>query len=312
MFPLFQNYSLRINASPRLLSDGTGCLPMGIIGLGINGVALFNPYTATGYNAVEGENSEEFDDCGGHPDTSGRYHYHRISECLHEYLFANSALNEKLFGIALDGHPIYVTQDGTQTGLDECNGKMVDGAYRYYATRNFPYLLGCFRGEVIDESIINLFSGNSMQMPGGDMPPTNDEMPPSDGNTPPPDGQMPPSDGQMPPPDGQMPPPDGQMPPPDGQMPPPDGQMPPPNGQMPPPDGDANDEMPPSGGNMPPPSGGGGSCFHANVESPNGTGDLRAGTINDPFISEVSGAEIIVTTTTTLLMLLVIVVPLII
>ncbi len=35
--------------------------------------------------------------------------------------------------------------------LDECNGKTVDGSYRYYITKNYPYILGCFRGSP-DES----------------------------------------------------------------------------------------------------------------------------------------------------------------
>lgn len=30
--------------------------------------------------------------------------------------------------------------------LDECNGLSVNGAYRYYITEEFPYVLGCFSG----------------------------------------------------------------------------------------------------------------------------------------------------------------------
>ena len=30
--------------------------------------------------------------------------------------------------------------------LDECNGREVDGQYRYYTTKTFPYVLGCFKG----------------------------------------------------------------------------------------------------------------------------------------------------------------------
>ena len=35
--------------------------------------------------------------------------------------------------------------------LDECNGRMVNGQYRYHITSTFPYVLGCFRG-VPDDS----------------------------------------------------------------------------------------------------------------------------------------------------------------
>jgi len=32
--------------------------------------------------------------------------------------------------------------------LDECNGRMVAGQYRYYATERFPYLPRCLRGHM--------------------------------------------------------------------------------------------------------------------------------------------------------------------
>lgn len=35
----------------------------------------------------------------------------------------------------------------THSKLDECNGKMVDGSYRYHMTPDPPYLLGCFKGQ---------------------------------------------------------------------------------------------------------------------------------------------------------------------
>ena len=36
------------------MADEVECLPMGTIAAVVNGVPFFNPYTATGYNAVEG------------------------------------------------------------------------------------------------------------------------------------------------------------------------------------------------------------------------------------------------------------------
>ena len=64
------------------VAEPPGCLPMGSIGMAINGVVLFNPYTAEGFNAVEGEYKETFDDCDGHPQMQGVYHYHKIPSCL--------------------------------------------------------------------------------------------------------------------------------------------------------------------------------------------------------------------------------------
>ena len=34
--------------------------------------------------------------------------------------------------------------------LDECNGMVVNGSYRYYVTETYPWILGCFRGEIDD------------------------------------------------------------------------------------------------------------------------------------------------------------------
>ena len=46
-----------------------------------------------------------------------------------------------------DGCPIYGPFDrvgALHSGLDNCNGKIVNGSYGYYATVVYPYLLGCF------------------------------------------------------------------------------------------------------------------------------------------------------------------------
>ena len=34
--------------------------------------------------------------------------------------------------------------------LDECNGMVVNGSYRYYVTETYPWILGCFRGDIDD------------------------------------------------------------------------------------------------------------------------------------------------------------------
>ena len=152
-----QSYSYSLPADPQLMTDGVGCLPMGIIGFAINGVAIFNPYTAQGYNAVEGDNAELFDLCDGHPTDRGTYHYHmRPVQCLIPSAISSQGGSEVLIGIALDGFPIYTTTSGEQTDLDVCNGKTVNGAYRYYTTTDFPYFMGCYRGEVVDNSVINM------------------------------------------------------------------------------------------------------------------------------------------------------------
>ena len=127
---------------------------MGLIAVSRTGVAIFNPLTSSYKNAVEGSDAETFDNCDGHADPNGRYHYHKYPSCL-----ANGSVDE-FIGVAMDGYPIYgpnatwksagkvVTAD-----LDRCHGKVVNGAYRYYVTEDWPYFLACFRGKVMDSSI---------------------------------------------------------------------------------------------------------------------------------------------------------------
>ena len=63
-------------------------------------------------------------------------------------------LTNELVGVAFDGFPIYVStkNDGTikppKKTLDACNGMMRGGNYEYRVTSDFPYLLGCYRGDV--------------------------------------------------------------------------------------------------------------------------------------------------------------------
>ncbi|XP_072051325.1 uncharacterized protein [Amphiura filiformis] len=123
------------------------CLTGGPIGWTIHGVALFNPFNIEGSNAVEGDMAEEFDDCQGHPDMTGTYHYHQLPDAC-----VFPGVDTSVHGIARDGFPIYgpYKEDGTlvqESELDKCHGRCgEDGKYRYHMTKVYPYILGCFRG----------------------------------------------------------------------------------------------------------------------------------------------------------------------
>ena len=113
------------------------------------------------------------DEHNGHLDFRGLYHYHK----------ANSSLllnGEPLIGYAADGFEILYIPEKFKTSwqlkkgnrktkpfgkydgsfkedyefisgsgdLDECNGKIVDGAYRYFATNSFPFFPRCHWGDV--------------------------------------------------------------------------------------------------------------------------------------------------------------------
>lgn len=38
----------------------------------------------------------------------------------------------------------------TTADLDKCHGSSSSGSYRYYMTYDWPYILSCFKGKVID------------------------------------------------------------------------------------------------------------------------------------------------------------------
>nr|XP_054773308.1 uncharacterized protein LOC129281390 [Lytechinus pictus] len=124
-------------------------LPMGPVGLALNGVALFNPYSNEGTDAVITE-EPTFDDCDGHPAPNGIYHYHSSPFCVFS---DQDGVPSTIIGVALDGFPIYGPNDENgnelySADLDACHGRYVDGNYRYHITEDFPYILGCFHGEV--------------------------------------------------------------------------------------------------------------------------------------------------------------------
>lgn len=130
------------------------CVNMGMIGVTVTGVAIYNAFDAAGYDAVA---REEQDACHGHPDQSEQYHYHGdLQACVPD---AGSATrNSSLLGYALDGFGIYGPwYDGkvlTSADLDACHGTVSpvewNGAtvsiYHYVSTYDFPYTVACYEG----------------------------------------------------------------------------------------------------------------------------------------------------------------------
>ncbi len=130
------------------------CVGMGMIGVTITGVAVYNAFDAAGYDAVA---REEQDACHGHPDQSEQYHYHGdLQACVPD---AGSATHDSsLLGYALDGFGIYGPwYDGkilTSADLDACHGTTSpvewNGAtvsiYHYVSTYDFPYTVACYEG----------------------------------------------------------------------------------------------------------------------------------------------------------------------
>jgi hypothetical protein len=148
-----QSISWTLPVSPKAAAKPS-CLSGGPIGIAVNGVPIFDGLDAQDRDAVA---HEVQDSCGGHPQQSGMYHYHAISSCLLQGASTHAA--SPLVGYAIDGYPIYGPRGPggklyTDADLDVChghtvtttvNGKLVK-SYRYQATLEYPYTLGCFHG----------------------------------------------------------------------------------------------------------------------------------------------------------------------
>ncbi len=148
-----QTIALTLPANPSLSAAAT-CVG-GEVGILLSGIAIFNAFDALGRDAAA---NEVQDGCDGHPQQNGFYHYHTLSDCIEDAAAGHSAL----MGYAFDGFGIfgYYGSNGkeiTNADLDECHGhshtiewdgKTVE-MYHYHATREFPYTVGCFRGDPV-------------------------------------------------------------------------------------------------------------------------------------------------------------------
>lgn len=125
----------------------------GEVGFLFTGGMLFDALDADGRDAVANEIQ---DLCEGHPETTGTYHYHHLTNCFTDSTSGHSVQ----VGWALDGFGIYGPKGEsgttiTNAELDECHGHshsvtQADGTtkttYHYHGNREFPYTVGCFRG----------------------------------------------------------------------------------------------------------------------------------------------------------------------
>ncbi|GGM22098.1 YHYH protein [Deinococcus aerophilus] len=147
-----------------------GCLGLGMIGFTLTGVAFYNALDDAGNDAAA---HEVQDLCNGHPQGKGQYHYHSSSPCL------PGADSNAVVGWALDGYPILGMRDAggtllTNAALDACHGRAesvnVDGRtydYAYRLTPEYPYLLGCYTGEVRSETTRDIRSSLGPPTPRG-------------------------------------------------------------------------------------------------------------------------------------------------
>eukprot|EP00543_Licmophora_paradoxa_P006089 CAMPEP_0202442274 /NCGR_PEP_ID=MMETSP1360-20130828/1732_1 /ASSEMBLY_ACC=CAM_ASM_000848 /TAXON_ID=515479 /ORGANISM="Licmophora paradoxa, Strain CCMP2313" /LENGTH=529 /DNA_ID=CAMNT_0049057595 /DNA_START=242 /DNA_END=1831 /DNA_ORIENTATION=- len=173
-------HKVKVPNTPLEHSSGLpGCVPE-YAGVATNGVAIYfgvwdsrsvKQYVDTLFGNGGQPPNECLDQCGAHPNPRGMYHYHGFTSldnsveakpCWINQTVSTDGDNEPsgIVGVAFDGYAIYgpFDEDGTElfsADLDECHGKIdSDGIYRYRVTRDFPYILGCMKGEVIDEQVL--------------------------------------------------------------------------------------------------------------------------------------------------------------
>lgn len=150
-----QSRTYQIPKDPEIAASTT-CLPAGVAGIAVNGVSVFSAYSRPCTDAVEDE-AIGFDDCDGHPQEQGNYHYHYKAMCLETTsgsgVMVCETTTQELYGVALDGFPIYNDRDAngasiSNSQLDDCHGYDAgDGkGYRYVVNSEFPYIIGCFKG----------------------------------------------------------------------------------------------------------------------------------------------------------------------
>jgi hypothetical protein len=141
-----QNMVLRVPITPQMATSSD--TPLGVMGVAVNGVALFNQYAA-GRTPLTSE-IQSFDRFNGHPQQSGMYHYHI------EPVYLTAQGSSRLVGVLLDGFPVYGTRDpggAVPSNLDSCNGhvgatpEFPASIYHYHIVSSPPYIAGCFRGQ---------------------------------------------------------------------------------------------------------------------------------------------------------------------
>ncbi len=155
-----QSVQLSLLANPTVASS-PNCVG-GEVGIALSGVPIFNGFDAGNNDAVAHEVQDE---CNGHPQVSGVYHYHGPSSCVNSSP-TNTSGEANVFGYALDGFGIYENVENgkslTNEDLDECHGHTHEivwngerkSIYHYHLTNEFPYTLGCFRGTPVQRQVI--------------------------------------------------------------------------------------------------------------------------------------------------------------
>ncbi|MGE3270560.1 MAG: YHYH protein [Chloroflexota bacterium] len=195
-----QDVHLELPANPTVAVQ-PACVPGGPVGVLLTGTVFFNAVDAEGRDAVAHESQ---DLCQGHPESNGTYHYHSLTSCLDP---GAEDTHSPLAGYAFDGFGIYgyrgeTGEELTNADLDECHGHthaiewdgQVVEMFHYHATREYPYTVGCYRGQAVRvQPAGGPGAPGGGRRPGGPPPPAGGPPPPPA----PPAGGLPPGAPQL-------------------------------------------------------------------------------------------------------------------
>ena len=151
-----QDFHFKLPLEPRR-GESVTRVPMGPIGMALNGVVFFNPFEAGGMNAIEGYAEVWLDSCCGHPQQTGVYHYHKFPSCVKTPFPDLGRGHSPVIGFAFDGYPLHGPYEEAglmardlkdDRALDVCNGHSdPKRGYHYHVTPGrFPYLIGGYAG----------------------------------------------------------------------------------------------------------------------------------------------------------------------
>ncbi len=157
-FPRPHSYTFSVNRHPSKAFFSKSLVP-GAIGVAINGVPIFSPYTQGPIDPATGKRPSaykegELDECGGHAGRGDDYHYHIAPKCLIDDLGPVRVEDEKKpIGFAEDGFPIlalgwFKPDHDIEDSLDKCRGATDAAGNYFYNVRHTPDwdVLDCIAG----------------------------------------------------------------------------------------------------------------------------------------------------------------------
>lgn len=124
----------------------------GAVGLAVNGVPIFNPFTNTGVDAfLDGQ----LDNFGGHCGRADDYHYH-----IAPLFLEGKTADVRPIAFALDGFAVYGSKEpdgSTMKTLDPNHGHIgSNGVYHYHGTSSAPYMIGNMVGKVTEDTTLQI------------------------------------------------------------------------------------------------------------------------------------------------------------